>query len=240
MQQLVKKLYMGQGSFLNKSGALYWFSWLTEERYFLLRIGTAFLCMACGFGVARLGNFSGAIGLVMALLGLVIGYFLPMLAFVISDKRDNEQMMADVRKLYEYVKIQTKAGMHLTNTLSACYLAISNRRLKQALLELNSRLIATNSVSISIAEFGEKFTNEYISYFCLIVSQSERSGRMAQMLDDMAKQMEDLERYLMTQKRGRMERKVLVLTLFVFIGILLIAGYQLAVSLLASIAGIMG
>lgn len=240
MQQFVKKMYKGKEKFLRKSGATFWLPWLTEEKYFLLRIATAVLCGGCGLGICRLFQLSLPIGLMLALAGVLLGYFVPMLVFLISDKRDNEQMMPDVRKLYEYIKIQVKAGMYLTNTLSACYLAISNRRLKQGLLELNSRLIATNSVSMAIGDFSEKFTNEYISYFCLIVSQSEQSGRMTQMLDDMTRQMEDMERYLMTQKKGRMERKVLFLTLFVFIGILLIAAYQLAASLLASVAGIMG
>lgn len=240
MKQRIRKLYTGQEGFLRKSGALFWVPWLNEERYFFLRLGTALLCGVCGIGICRLMEWSGLMASIAFVLGLVIGYLLPMLAFQISDKRDNEQMMPDIRKLYEYVKIQVKAGMYLTNTLSACYLAISNRRLKQGLLELNSRLIATNSVSMAIADFEEKFSNEYIGYFCLIVNQSEQSGRMAQMLDDMTRQMEDMERYMMTQKRGRMERKVLLLTLLVFVGILLIAAYQLAISLMTSVTGIIG
>ena len=239
MRENVEKLYKGHQLFLQKSGALFWLPWLTEERYFLLRVIVALLCAACGLGIKVLLELSPLVGVAWATVGMTFGYMLPKLVFRISDMRDNEQMTADIRKLYEYVKIQVKAGMYLTNTLSACYLAISNRRLKQGLLELNSRLVATNSVPVAIADFGEKFTNEYIAYFCLIVSQSEQSGRMAQMLDDMTRQMEDLEKYMMTQKRGRMERKVLFLTLLVFVGILLIAAYQLAVSLLSSVSGIM-
>ncbi len=235
----IKRMAIGQQQFLVKTGAVFWMPWITEERYLLLRIACSVLCGGCGIGVSFwLSGLQGLWMLLMA-VGLLIGFILPGLVFRISDARDNEQMTGDIRKLYEYVKIQVKAGMYLTNTLSACYLAISNRRLKQGLLELNSRLIATNSVAVAIADFGEKFTNEYIAYFCLIVSQSEQSGRMAQMLDDMTRQLEDLERYMMNQKRGRMERKVLLLTLFVFVGILLIAAYQLATSLLASVSGIM-
>lgn len=235
----IERFYREQWKFLLQSGALYWLPWLTEERYLLLRMAAMLLCALCAAGFDRLFGIQGvlAVGLLVAAAGF--GAFLPRLVFQISNVRDNEQMVSDIRKLYEYVKIQVKAGMYLTNTLSACYLAISNRRLKQGLLELNSRLIATNSVAIAIEDFSEKFSNEYIDYFCLIVSQSEQSGRMAQMLDDMSRQMEDLERYMMRQKRGRMERKVLFLTLLVFIGILLIAAYQLAVSLLSSVNGIM-
>lgn len=235
----VERLYKGQQAFLLKSGAMFWLPWLTEERYFLLRLAASVVCGGCGVGVGILLEAGWGMDLILGIAGMILGFFLPMMVFRISDARDNEQMTADIRKLYEYVKIQVKAGMYLTNTLSACYLAISNRRLKQGLLELNSRLIATNSVPLAIADFGEKFTNEYIAYFCLIVSQSEQSGRMAQMLSDMTRQMEDLEKYMMTQKRGRMERKVLFLTLFVFVGILLIAAYQLAASLLSSVSGIM-
>lgn len=241
MKQLIEKQYKGQDGFLRKCGAYFWLPWLTQERYFVLRIVAAMLCSVCGLRLCHsLNGTSSIFSLVFMVVGALIGYFLPMLVFQISDKRDNEQMMSDVRKLYEYVKIQVKAGMYLTNTLSACYLAISNRRLKQGLLELNSRLIATNSISLAIADFGEKFTNEYIAYFCLIVSQSEQSGRMTQMLEDMTRQMEDMQQYMMTQKRGRMERKVIFFTLLVFLGILLIAAYQLALSLMSSVVGIVG
>ena len=239
MEQFGEKLYTGQERFLRKSGAMFWLPWLNEKRYFLLRVVTAIICGVCGMGLCRLLNLDLGLVLTGTLCGMLPGYFMPRLVFQISDRRDNEQMTADIRKLYEYVRIQVKAGMYLTNTLSACYLAIANPRLKQGLLELNSRLIATNSVALAMEDFGSKFTNEYIAYFCLIVSQSGQSGRMTQMLEDMTRQMEDMERYLMTQKRGRMERKVLFLTLFVFVGILLIAAYQLACSLLASVTGIM-
>ena len=235
----LKNMQKGQQAFLLKSGAVFWMPWLTEERYFLVRIISSLVCGGCGICLGLLFDGMQSLCPIFFFFGFILGFFLPRIVFLISDARDNEQMAGDIRKLYEYVKIQVKAGMYLTNTLSACYLAISNRRLKQGLLELNSRLIATNSVSIAIADFGQKFTNEYIAYFCLIVSQSEQSGRMAQMLEDMTRQLEDLEKYMMTQKRGRMERKVLILTLFVFVGILLIAAYQLATSLLSSIAGIM-
>lgn len=240
MQQLVKRLWTGQEVFLRKHGAYFWFPKLTQERFFLFRIGAAVLCTLGGIAICLRIQPSVFVSVLLGGCVGVVGFFLPKLIIMISDKRDNEQMMSDVRKLYEYVKIQVKAGMHLTHTLSACYLAISNRRLKQGLLELNSRLIATNSVSVSISEFKEKFTNEYISYFCLVVAQSEQSGRMAQMLDDITKQMEDMQRYLMAQKKGRMERKLIFLTLLVFLGILLIAGYQLATSLIHSMIGIMG
>lgn len=235
----IAMLYKGQMPFLLRSGAVFWLPWINEERYFVLRMAAAILCGGCGMCVAFLFDVFQTLWPMLLAGGMLLGFFLPMLIFRISDARDNEQMTADIRKLYEHVKIQIKAGMYLTNTLSACYLAISNRRLKQGLLELNSRLIATNSIPLAIADFGEKFTNEYIAYFCLIVSQSEQSGRMAQMLDDMTTQMEDLEKYMMAQKRGRMERKVLFLTLFVFVGILLIAAYQLAISLLSSVSGIL-
>ena len=240
MKQRIRKLYAGQERFLRKSGAMFWLPWLSEERYFLLRIGTALLCGVCGVGLGRLLELPCVAVGTGFIFGLVLGYFLPMIAFQVSDKRDNEQMMSDIRKLYEYVKIQVKAGMYLTNTLSACYLAISNRRLKQGLLELNSRLVATNSLSLAMADFEEKFTNEYIGYFCLIIKQSEQSGRMAQMLEDMTRQMTDMERYMMKQKKGRMERRVLLLTLLVFVGIILIAAYELTISLMTSVTGIIG
>lgn len=238
-QHMTEQLDKWDG-FLRKSGAYYWFPWLSAKRYLLLRLGTGIVCGLCGYGMLRLMEASGPIGVFAFLAGGVLGYFLPMMGFSLSDKRDNEQMLSDVRKLYEYIKIQVKAGMYLTNSLSVCYLAISNRRLKQGLLELNSRLIATNSVPIAIREFEKKFTNEYIGYFCMIVSQSEQSGRMAQMLEDMSKQIIDMQRYMLTQKKGRIERKVIFLTLLVFVGILLIAAYQLAVSLMGSIAGMLG
>lgn len=240
IKQHMKEQFVKWDRLLRKNGAYYWFPWLSAKRYLMLRIGTGLVCGLCGYGIFCLMEADVSMRVLAYLAGVIFGYFLPMIGFSLSDKRDNEQMISDVRKLYEYIKIQVKAGMYLTNSLSACYLAISNRRLKQGLLELNSRLIATNSVPIAMGEFEEKFTNEYIGYFCMIVSQSEQSGRMAQMLEDMSKQIVDMQRYMLTQKKGRIERKVIFLTLLVFVGILLIAAYQLAVSLMGSIVGMLG
>lgn len=232
--------YEGQRAFLKSTGGVFWFPKLTEKRYFRIRLTAAVL-----FGVAaaaaaegfRLPIWAAGCFLAAAVPG---GFFFPRLALRISDRRDNERMMPDIRKLFEYVRIQTKAGMYLTNTLAACYLKISNGRLKQALMELNAQIIAANSISGAIRDFNEKFDNEYISQFCVIVLQWEESGMMAGMLEDMSGQITDMEKQLLRQKQNRMERKVLLITLLVFCGIILIGAYQLAMSFLSSVSGIMG
>ena len=56
----------------------------------------------------------------------------------------------------------------------------------------------------------------------------------------MSGQITDMEKQLLRQKQNRMERKVLLITLLVFCGIILIGAYQLAMSFLSSVSGIMG
>ena len=225
--------------FLRRTGAYVWFPRLCAAGYRKLCIGCGILAGGAGSILFAVGNvpviWSGLLGI----LGFVCGCCLPPLLLWISDKRDNEQMLPDIRKLFEFVKIQMKAGMYLTNTLSACYLAIANRRLKQGLMELNAQLVAWNDVKRAVNVFESKFQNLYISQFCMIVRQSEESGRMTEMLEDMSRQILDMEKQILKKYRGQMERRVLCLTLLMFIGILAIAVYQLAASFFTSITGMM-
>lgn len=225
-------------SFLKRTGAIYWFPSLTEKKYDAIRRIVA-VCFTF-ISVAVCISMSLPMFMIVIAAGCFggVGYIFPPVLFRVSDSRDNEQMMPDIRKLFEYVKIQTKAGMYLTNTLAACYLAISNRRLKQALLEMNAQIVATNSIPGAVREFGEKFQNEYISQFCMIVRQSGESGRMSKMLEDMSRQITDMEKQLLRRRQNRMERKVLVITLLVFIGIILIAACQMASSFFSSLSGL--
>ncbi len=225
--------------FLRKTGAYVWFPKLSAACY--RKICTGFGLLSGIFGCILLAVSRAPVIWVGIFAGFffVGGCFLPVFMLWISDKRDNEQMLSDIRKLYEYVRIQMKAGMHLTNTLSACYLAIANRRLKQGLMELNAQLVAWNDVKRAVNVFESNFQNFYISQFCMIVRQSEESGRMTEMLEDMSRQILDMEKQILKKYRNQMERRVLCLTLLVFVGILAIAVYQLAASFFASMSEMM-
>lgn len=224
--------------FLKRTGAIYWFPSLTERRYYIIRRITAVCAAVATVSVCISAAIPMAVCMILTVCSGAAGYMFLPIVLQISDDRDNEQMMPDIRKLFEYVKIQTKAGMYLTNTLAACYLSISNRRLKQALLEMNAQIVATNSIPAAIREFDEKFQNEYISQFCMIVRQSGESGRMSKMLDDMSRQITDMEKQLLRRRQNRMERKVLIITLLVFIGIILVAACQMASAFFASVSGL--
>ena len=63
-------------------------------------------------------------------------------------------MTADIRRLYEYVGSRPKQGCIL-QIFSVCYLATANRRLKQALLEMNGKIVATSDIIVAVQEFGK-------------------------------------------------------------------------------------
>lgn len=228
-----------QEEFLRKTGAFFWFPGLTERRYFWIRILAGIFLGNIGAVAAELFLEKTAVIWLSAAAAGISGYWLPGGAFRLSDSRDNLRMTADIRRLYEYVRIQTKAGMYLTNILSVCYLATANRRLKQALLEMNGKIVATSDITAAVQEFGKKFNNEYIDQFCVIILQAGQSGRMTKMLGDITEQITEMERQLLARRRNQMERRVLALSLLIFSVIILTALYLLGISFYDSISGIL-
>lgn len=127
--------------YINSSGLAYMTNYkMTPLMYIMLRIVLALFLMILGL---QFNLFAG-----LALLP--IGYF--GLDFIInmSDKADNDKMLADIEDVYDTLRIQTKAGVYITSVLTDCYLVVKNKRLKSAFLKLTSDIAAKNDIDTAL------------------------------------------------------------------------------------------
>ena len=212
--------------FLKTRGAVYMFGEMATPVTFLLVKLLAFLLL---FMVGISFNSIPA-GL---LLG-VVGFFMPDILLNVSNSMDNDTMLSDIKCIYDTLRIQTKAGVFLSASLCECYLAVKNRRLKSALLELTNDISTRREIDDALERFNEKFDFGQIDIFCIVIRQSMESGRSVKVLEDLSLQMNDLQRAINMKEKEALDRKVQVIELMLFIGLLAVTVYSLGVEVISS------
>lgn len=214
-------------TFLNTKGAVYMFGTMANPVIYMLIKTLAFLLLFMT-GVS-VGGFALAF-----LLGIT-GFFLPDVLLTVSNSADNDAMLGDIKCIYDTLRIQTKAGVFLSASLSECYLAVRNRRLKSALLELTNDISTRRDIDDALERFNEKFDCGQIDIFCIVIRQSMESGRSVKVLEDLSLQMNDLQHAINMKEKEALDRKVQIIELLIFIGLLAVTVYSLGVEVMSSI-----
>ena len=213
--------------FLSTKGATYMFGEAANPvNYMLIKILVLLLLFMVGMSLEGI--------IVGALLGLT-GFFLPDILLTVSNSSDNDAMLEDIKCVYDTLRIQTKAGVFLTASLSECYLAVRNRRLKSALLELTNDISTRREIDDALERFNEKFDCGQIDIFCIVIRQSMESGRSVKVLEDLSLQMNDLQRAINMKEKEALDRKVQIIELLVFMGLLAVTVYSLGVEVISSV-----
>ena len=212
--------------FLKTRGAVYMFGEMATPVTFLLVKLLAFLLL---FMVGISFNSVPA-GLTLG----VIGFFMPDILLNVSNSMDNDTMLSDIKCIYDTLRIQTKAGVFLSASLCECYLAVKNRRLKSALLELTNDISTRREIDDALERFNEKFDFGQIDIFCIVIRQSMESGRSVKVLEDLSLQMNDLQRAINMKEKEALDRKVQVIELMLFVGLLAVTVYSIGVEVISS------
>lgn len=200
--------------YINSSGLAYMTNYkMTPLMYIMLRVSLALFLMILGL---QFNLFAG-----LALLP--IGYF--GLDFIInmSDKADNDKMLADIEDVYDTLRIQTKAGVYITSVLTDCYLVVKNKRLKSAFLKLTSDIAAKNDIDTALDDFRGKFRNEYIDTLVIIIKQSMQTGQAAKMFDDIREQIADIDAAMLINEKNSINSKIIFVQMIVYVAIIVVA-----------------
>lgn len=208
--------------YINSSGLAYMTNYkMTPLMYIMLRIALALFIMILGL---QFNLFAG-----LALLP--IGYF--GLDFIInmSDKADNDKMLADIEDVYDTLRIQTKAGVYITSVLTDCYLVVKNKRLKSAFLKLTSDIAAKNDIDTALDDFRGKFRNEYIDTLVIIIKQSMQTGQAAKMFDDIREQIADIDAAMLINEKNSINSKIIFVQMIVYVAIIVVAVYITFISI---------
>ena len=212
--------------FLKARGAVYMFGEMATPVTFLLVKLLAFLLLF----MVGISFDSIPAGLILG----VFGFFMPDILLNVSNSMDNDTMLSDIKCIYDTLRIQTKAGVFLSASLCECYLAVKNRRLKSALLELTNDISTRREIDDALERFNEKFDFGQIDIFCIVIRQSMESGRSVKVLEDLSLQMNDLQRAINMKEKEALDRKVQAIELMLFIGLLAVTVYSLGVEVISS------
>ena len=214
--------------YLESTGATYMFKGFANPASFImLKILSAILLYFLIMQISK--NF------LIVFFMAAAGFFLPEILLNVSDYFDNETILPDMKKIYDTLRIQTKAGVFLDDALSECYLAAKNRRLKSALLELTTEISIKKNIEEALENFNGKFRNEHIKTFCMVINQAQDSGKSSQLLKDLSDQMKDLQHSINLKKKEALDRKVQIVELLIFVGLLAVTVYSLGLEITTSL-----
>ena len=219
--------------YLSKMGVLY------HRGDYALDASTFILEKIVIGGALALACLVFAPGIVWKLTGsiaaFILGFMVPNFMARNRDKKDNEAMQDDIVSIYTILKLNAKAGVFISDSLVECQRSVTNGRLKAGLTELNNNILSRKlTLEDSVELFNARFNNEQIDNLAVILRQSLRTGQIAEMLDDVSKQIEDINKLRTEQEKMKMQRQTKMMNIIFFIGlsvlILYLSGYQLAVS----------
>lgn len=214
--------YEAMSSWMQSSG----FNYMTGGKisvvgYLTIRVALTFFALLVGFSFNLTAGFIGAF----------IGWYA--IDFIVnqSDDSDNKNMLEDIKTIYDTIRIQVKAGVYITQVLTDCYLVVSNKRLKQALLELTSDLVAKNDVKDALEDFRNKFRNEYVNTLVTVIDQSMQTGQSVKMFDDIRTQIEDIDMAMMMAEQNKIKSMITIVQFLVYGAVILLAIYVAMIGL---------
>ena len=214
--------------FLEQTGARFHFGVNVDPMVFLLlRIGLAL----AGFVV--FAAFSVHAGCLAA----VTFFFLPPGLLYYLNRRDNLNMLSDVKHVYHSLEIQTRAGVFVTDALAESYGSVQEGRLKQALLELAGDIVMRANFAEALERFQGKFDNRYLDSLCLILLQATQSGQSVDLLSDLSEQIKDMEASLLSQKKEALDRSVTFYQLGILVAIMGVVLYACVTQMFAAANG---
>ena len=226
---VLQRYFDEQRLYLSKSGANYMYGAEIKPVYFLLfKIIFAVLFFVGSMSLLKI-NFAADV--CISFIAGIFGFKVLNLILGISNSSDNDDMLRDIKTLYDTLKIQANAGVFITQILQESYLFVKNKRLKAALQELHRTIVVRNDIEYALEEFEAKFNNSYIDMFCMTIEQSLQTGQSAQMLSDISNQMADVEHSINIEEKDKLENKILLVQLAIYGGILAATVYVLALEL---------
>ena len=191
--------YEKLNGFLKSNGADFHFGrWVNPVNYTGIRLVTGAVGLLAG-------NYYGIwVGFIVA----VAFFKVPDLMLVWLNKKDNEQLIPELKMVYSSLVMQIKSGVHILDALSECYTSIADKRLRRALYMLSGSIVMNGDAEGALDEFGNRFDNRYIDALCITVIQALESGQSVDVLTDIAEQIKDLEAALINRKKSSLDRSI--------------------------------
>lgn len=204
--------------FLKKNGSKY-----TPEKFIIMKFLISLLAL---FGISKVYSLFLGIGASIAI------FFLTDFLIIYDNKKDEEDILMDLSKICDSLRIQLKGGVHITNALTECYLLAKNDRLKKAFQMVETKLYMEHDLEDALVNFREMFNNKYIDTFVINILQSEKTGRVNQAMNDLAESFEDVSDSINNKKEKNTSFKVNAVIFSIVLWIIAAAGYTMLSNLI--------
>ncbi len=158
----------------------------------------------CIIAFSVMGSF--ALGIPGTIAGFIVGaVFLPLFSMSINSS-DEKKMTPEIAIIYNSLRIQMHSGVHVQEAISVCYKFLDEGRLRTALYNLSEEISLSGELSKPLDNFKRNFSYEPIYTLCMILEQGQRSGQMESLLGDITKQIENMQSFVLSQKKGSLDR----------------------------------
>ncbi|MBB6716648.1 hypothetical protein [Clostridium gasigenes] len=178
----------------------------------------AYILIKCLSSIIVFILFSSDI--IIAFVGSIIGFYLVNLIIYSSNKKDMDKIKIQIVDVYDFLSIQTAAGVFIGSALTECYLMVRNTRLKNAFAEMCAEINLTKDVLQSLEKFGKSFNSVEIDAFVLTIKQSLRTGKIEKALNDLSNSQKDSNIILIQQQTDKIGTSKDIIQLMMYFGIL--------------------
>ena len=186
------------------------------------------------FGVLIIPGVIGKI--VIFVVAFLIGFVFLDQLLKIQNKSDNDDMNDDIIQIYSILKTNAKADEYIIDSLIECQRSISNKRLKQALNELNNNVLSSRVTPDEAVDiFNSRFDNQHIDNLAIIIKQSLKTGRTTTMLSDISKQIQIMNNAKSAMMRDKIKRKTAGIQVAFFVILSAAAIYLIGIQMLLSL-----
>lgn len=168
-----------------------------------------------------IGKFNWLIGILAGLVASRIIYVL----LVYMNSQDNVKMLPEIKLIYNALGIQIRAGVYLTDALAECYGSVTEKRLRDALLELAGDIVVNGDAYLALESFQRKFNNRYIDGLCITLLQALESGQAIELLGDISDQIKDMEKTVLERKKASLDRKFTFYQLGMLVALMIVVLY---------------
>ncbi|WP_291647959.1 hypothetical protein [Clostridium sp.] len=166
---------------------------------------------------------------VIAIAAGIAGFFLINLITYMFNNSDMKKIRIQIVDVYDFLSIQTAAGVFIGSALTECYLMVRNTRLKNALAEMCAEINLTKDVIGALDNLGESFNSVEIEAFILTIKQSLRTGKIEKALNDLSNSQKDSNMILVQEETDKISTSKDIIQLLMYFGILAAIMYGLFV-----------
>jgi len=166
--------------------------------------------------------------------GAIVGWKLFDWYIDYSNKSDNDDMLEDIRIAIVTLKMQTRAGLYITNTLAETLTVVKNKRLKAAIIQLSGDIYNNETIDSAVDNFNAKFSNMYIDALSVIIKQNTESGKASQSLKDIETTLDTIQEAIIERQKKKIEMEITIAKLMIYGGVLAIIFYGLVLSIYQS------